>query len=203
VGPDGAGGFVVVWSSNGSSGTDTDSTSVQGQRYDSAGTAVGGEFQVNTYTTGLALTSAVSPDGAGGFVVVWENFIRLSEYTIDYMIVQGQRYDSAGTAVGGEFQVNTYTALGQVFSYGPAVSPDGAGGFVVVWSSAGSSGTDTSGNSVQGQRFSGAIPSTTTSTTLPPPIPTISGSVHLLLTALLAVAMLVLGLAWRLNWRAG
>ena len=30
---DGSGGFVVVWDSNGSSGTDTSYLSVQGQRY--------------------------------------------------------------------------------------------------------------------------------------------------------------------------
>ena len=36
------GGFVVVWESLGSPGTDASSYSIQGRRYDSAGTAQGG-----------------------------------------------------------------------------------------------------------------------------------------------------------------
>jgi large repetitive protein len=46
------GDFVVVWRSGGSTGTDTDRGSIQGQRYDYAGVPQRGEFQVNTYTTG-------------------------------------------------------------------------------------------------------------------------------------------------------
>jgi hypothetical protein len=144
VGPDGAGGFVVVWESTGSSGTDTSDRSVQGQRYTSAGTAVGTEFQVNTYTTSDQRFPAVGPDGAGGFVVVWQSGAIRGED------VRGQRYTSAGTAVGAEFQVNTYTTSTQ---YVPAVGSDGAGGFVVVWGSFGSSGTDTSFTSIEGQRY--------------------------------------------------
>ena len=45
--------FVVVWTSRGSSGTDTDGNSVQGQRYSNinGGGPLGSQFQVNTYTT--------------------------------------------------------------------------------------------------------------------------------------------------------
>ena len=45
------GDFVVVWQSYGSSGGDTSYSSVQGQRYAAGGAALGGEFQVNAYTT--------------------------------------------------------------------------------------------------------------------------------------------------------
>ena len=47
------GNFVVVWTNAeaGGVGSDTDSGSIAGQRYDAAGVPVGGEFQVNTYTT--------------------------------------------------------------------------------------------------------------------------------------------------------
>ena len=45
------GDFIVVWRSFGSDGTDTDSGSIQGQAFNSAGAPLGGEFQVNTYTT--------------------------------------------------------------------------------------------------------------------------------------------------------
>jgi hypothetical protein len=51
---------------------------------------------------------------------------------------------------GAEFQVNTYTTTSQLR---PAVAISADGDFVVVWDSGGSSGSDTSGYSVQGQRF--------------------------------------------------
>jgi hypothetical protein len=46
--------------------------------------------------------------------------------------------------------VNTYTTA---FQRDASVSPLGDGGFIVVWESDGSSGSDTSGFSIQGQRF--------------------------------------------------
>src|SRR6187401_288468 len=52
VGSDGAGGFVVVWTSNGSADSDTDSSSIQARRFDSNGTPLGTGFQVNSYTLG-------------------------------------------------------------------------------------------------------------------------------------------------------
>jgi len=149
LGPDGAGGFVVVWESLGSSGSDSSGYSVAAQRYDSTGMPVGGEFQVNTYTTSDQSGPGVAPDGAGGFVVVWESRGSTGSDSF-YHSIQARRFASTGTPIGAEFQVNTYTTNIQA---GPAVAPDGAGGFVVVWSSAGGSGTDTSPQSIQGQRF--------------------------------------------------
>ena len=64
--------------------------------------------------------------------------------------IQGQRYAAGGAALGGQFQVNTYTTNDQRF---PAVALSADGDFVVVWESNGSSGGDTSGCSIQGQRF--------------------------------------------------
>ena len=51
VAADADGDFVVVWTSDGSFGTDTSYCSIQGQRYASDGSAQGAQFQVNTYTT--------------------------------------------------------------------------------------------------------------------------------------------------------
>ena len=47
--------FVVVWESYGSDGGAFETTSIRGQRFASDGTAQGGEFQVNTYTLGVAV----------------------------------------------------------------------------------------------------------------------------------------------------
>jgi hypothetical protein len=44
----------------------------------------------------------------------------------------GQRFDAAGVRQGSEFRINTYTTSAQ---FEPAVSADGNGNFVVVWTS--------------------------------------------------------------------
>src|SRR5262249_58409985 len=59
------GGFVVVWESGSSyyqTGQDGSSVGVFGQRLDASGAPVGGEFQVNTYTTDLQSAPAVSAE---------------------------------------------------------------------------------------------------------------------------------------------
>jgi hypothetical protein len=150
VAPDGIGGFVVVWRSAGSSGTDQSTFSIQGQRFDGVGLPVGGEFQVNSYTTGDQGQAAVAPIGSGNFVVVWRS--SEGDGTDPIGSVQGQRFDASGTPLGGQFQVNSYTSAGQDT---PVAAPVGtAGGFVVVWRSDGSQ-TDTSGHSIQAQLFDG------------------------------------------------
>jgi hypothetical protein len=143
-----AGGFVVVWQGSGSGGSDDDGTSVHAQRFDAAGAPVGGELQVNTYTTGAQEGAAIAADGAGGFVVVWTSDGGGSD--TDGASIRGRRFDANGMAVGSEFQANTYVTGAQ---YDAAIGGDGAGGFVVVWTSEDSAGTDTSGTSVQGRRF--------------------------------------------------
>ncbi len=142
------GEFVVVWESDGSSGTDS-FWSIQGQRYASDGTPAGGEFQVNTYTQNTQASPSVALGAAGDFVVVWTSFGSSGTDSASWS-VQGQRYAADGSLAGGEFQVNTYTFSGQ---YSAQVSADANGDFVVVWQSYGSSGTDSSRWSVQGQRY--------------------------------------------------
>ena len=74
----------------------------------SAAAALGGEFQVNTYTTSQQSNPAVARDADGDFVVVWGS-MGSSGTDTDYGSIHSQRYNSAGAAQGGEFQVNTYT----------------------------------------------------------------------------------------------
>jgi len=142
------GDFVVVWQSD----QDGDGYGVFGQRYTSAGAAVGAEFQVNTYTTGPQLFPAVAADADGDFVVIWESYSQDGSH----QGVFGRRYTSAGATVGAEFQVNTYTTGIQG---SPAVVADADGDFVVVWDSApysGPSGQDGSLDGVFGQRYTSA-----------------------------------------------
>jgi len=132
VGTDAVGNFVVVWTSGtptvfgGGNSQDGSGTGIFGQRYDNTGLPIGSEFQVNTQTTNNQSDPSVTADPMGNFVVVWQSDIR-SIYDND---IFGQRYDSAGTPQGSEFQVNTYTPTHQI---SPHVVADGAGNFVVVW----------------------------------------------------------------------
>jgi cysteine-rich repeat protein len=120
----GDGNFVVTWQSNFQDGW---SYGVFMQRYDATGAPLGGEVQVNTWTTSHQRYPAVAADAAGDFVIVWQ-----SQYSQDGddAGVFGQRYDSGGTPQGGEFLVNSTTMDGQYF---PRVAAAPAGDFVVAW----------------------------------------------------------------------
>ena len=149
VAADDQGSFVVVWTSRGSSGTDSDSYSVQAQRFGADGVPLGGEFQVNTLTTSYQVFPAVAGVGQGGFVVAWQS-LGSSGTDDSNTSIQARRYDASGAPLGVEFQVNTYTTSDQG---GVDVAADGEGSFVVAWGSDGSSGDDSSSSSVQAQRY--------------------------------------------------
>ncbi len=146
VAADGSGNLVVVWQSYGQDGW---GWGIFGQRLDSVGSPLGNEFRVNSYTTNAQSRAAVTADGPGNFLVVWQSIQDGSGYG-----VFGQRFDSTGSPVGSEFQVNSYTTSDQS---GPAVAADGSGNFVVVWTSGDfSSGQDGSMFGVFGQGFNSA-----------------------------------------------
>jgi len=133
-----AGDFVVVWTSLSSyythEGGDGSGSGILGQRYDSTGAPVGGEFQVNSYTTGYQSAPRIAGDGSGGFVVVW------SSQGISYgpsqdgsgTSVIARHFDASAVPLDDDFQVNTYTTGDQ---QRPAVAADPRGGFVVTWES--------------------------------------------------------------------
>ena len=148
VGVDADGNFVVVWASDGSSGTDSSSYSIQIQRYASDGSPLGIELQVNTYTTNAQAGPAVGVSADGDFIVAWQSLGSGTDSS-GYGVL-AQRYASDGSPLGDEFQVNTYTFSNQ---RSPSVGVDADGDFVVAWQSVGSSGTDTSSSSVLAQRF--------------------------------------------------
>ena len=143
------GDFIVVWDSLGSVGDDTLYTSLQGQRYAADGTPLGTQFQVNSYTTGDTTHPALAVAPDGDFVVVWQGTGSPGPDWWPWS-VQGRRYASDGTPQGTQFQINTYWWSSQ---NEPSVAVAANGDFVVVWDSFGSSGTDTSYSSIQGQRF--------------------------------------------------
>jgi hypothetical protein len=100
-----AGSFVVAWRAG---GTDGDGYGIAARRFTSAGTPVGVQFTVNTYTTGNQDFPAISGDSSGAFGVFWE-----SPGDGSGRGVFGQLYGSSGAPVGTEFRVNTITASEQ------------------------------------------------------------------------------------------
>ncbi|MEM6793299.1 MAG: DUF11 domain-containing protein [Acidobacteriota bacterium] len=149
VAMDASGDFAVVWTSSGSSGTDSSGQSIQGQRYAADGSTVAAQFQVNTYTSNSQIEASADLDPDGDLVVVWTSVGSSGTDSSSYSI-QGQRYAADGSAVANQFQINTFTSDEQT---SPSVALDQDGDFVVVWRSGASDGTDTSADSVQGQLF--------------------------------------------------
>jgi hypothetical protein len=140
---DASGNFVVVWTSyDPVGGQDGSFAAVFGQRFSSSGTRLGGEFQVNTYTTNNQVYPTVAMASSGDFVVVWESPQDGSTYG-----VFGQRFNASGSPLGAEFQVNTYTTSYQDVA---TVTADLQGNFVVVW---GSNNQDGSGGAIMARRF--------------------------------------------------
>ena len=139
--PDGS--AVVVWESAMQDGS---GNAVRAQRLGSDGAPLGGEVEVNTYTTDHQQEAAVACAASGDFVVVWES---RGEDGDDFGIV-GRRFDSAGAPRGSEFQVNTTTTDRQRWA---ATCSDGNGDFVVVWHSYDQDGD---GYGIFAQRFDAA-----------------------------------------------
>lgn len=108
------------------------------------GPPVGDEFQVNAYTSGSQLLPAAGIAADGSFVVAWGSGGSAGNDSSGYS-VQGRRFDTGGTPLGGDFQVNSYTSSDQLF---PSLAVAAKGDFVVAWSSRGSAG----GDSLQHQR---------------------------------------------------
>lgn len=147
-----SGEAFIAWRSVGSAGSDTSGSSVQGQRIDAAGQVVGGEFQINSDTAGEQVQPMVATTQDGQVLAVWTSAESAGDDTLGTSI-QGQRYDSVGVPSGGPFQVNGYTTGDQSR---PALAPTPDGGFVLVWESAGSPGSDDQFSSVQGRIFDSA-----------------------------------------------
>ena len=119
------GNFVVTWTSYGQG---SDGYDIYGQMFDSSGNRVDGEFRVSSNIDDWEQRSSLSGLSNGGFVVTWHSYY---DQDGDGYGIFGQIFDSSGSKVGDEFQVNTY---GINHQRSPAVSGL-ASGFVVTWQS--------------------------------------------------------------------
>jgi hypothetical protein len=124
---DGVGNFVITWASYGQSGT---GWGIYAQRYNALGLPQGGEFQVNTYTSGDKRYPRAAMNAAGNFVITWSSY---GQSRTGWGIY-AQRYNALGAPQGSEFQVNTYAGGDTMYS---TAAMDTAGGFVIAWRSYG------------------------------------------------------------------
>ena len=132
---------MVVWHS----GQDGSGLGVFGQRYDASAAPVGAEFQVNSYTTGNQYFPSLAVADDGSFVVAY-----FSPQDGDAIGVSARRFDAAGSPLGADFVVNTYTTGPQFF---PNVDSDDMGNFTVAWHSLNQDG---SSYGIFAQRFTAA-----------------------------------------------
>jgi hypothetical protein len=118
-------GFIVVWQSYVQDG---DAGGLFGRRLDPLGAAMGAEFQISAFTESAQRYPAIAIEPDGDFVVAWQS--RYQDRS--YYGVFARRFSSSGTALGSEFQVNSYTTYQQ---WNADVAVLDGGGFVIVWES--------------------------------------------------------------------
>ncbi len=122
------GGYVVAWTSGDGAGY-----GVFMRRYDADGNAMGGDTQVNTFTTGDQAYPRVAGLPDGDWVVTWQSTGQDGSGDGVYF----QRYNASG-AVGAETQVNVTTADSQA---DPAITGLDDDKFVITWTSNGQDGS--------------------------------------------------------------
>lgn len=138
VAMDADGDFAVVWQ-----GPDAGGYGVYGRRYNSSGTPLGGEFQVNQTSANDQLNPVVALTALGNLTVAWQSEAQDSGTTGIY----ARRYDSGGAALSNEFRVNTYAPGSQT---APTIASSASGVVTICWRSTGQDG-DSGG--VYGQRI--------------------------------------------------
>lgn len=137
--------FLVTWSSE--YGQDGDDSGIFARAYDER-TALGSDFQVNTYTPYDQASPSAAADASGEVVIVWNSVFQDGHS----WGVFGRRVSFDGSPIGSEFQVNTYTTSAQLAEGTQHVARADDGDFVVAWTSL--DGQDGDGSGVFAQRFS-------------------------------------------------
>ncbi|MBI3446095.1 MAG: cadherin-like domain-containing protein, partial [Magnetospirillum sp.] len=122
------GGYVVAWQSNGQDG---DTWGIYGQVYNANGTARGSEFRLSNYTAGEETDVSLAATNDGGFVATWEQWgSGGGGQDGSYGGVFARHFDSSGTALTGDTQVNVVTVMDQ---YDAKVTALSNGGYVVTY----------------------------------------------------------------------
>jgi len=134
VAPNNDGGFTVVWAQK-DLAVPTNSWDIWGRAFSASGSPEVADFRINAYLYGDQYGPKIAASPAGS-LVVWTSMAQDGSREGVF-----GRFLQAGSALGGgEMQVNTTTISSQKH---PAVAWNGAGNFLVVWTSfVGTSGFD-------------------------------------------------------------
>jgi hypothetical protein len=128
-----AGDFVISWTSLGQESpvnpnAPWNSAGIYAQRYNAVGAPQGGEFHVNTFTTGQQFKSRAAMAADGRFTVTWVSDGQDGSSFGSY----AQSFTAAGLPDGGEFRANTTTAGLQAY---PSLAYDANANLVIAWAS--------------------------------------------------------------------
>lgn len=118
------GRVVVLWSSFGQDGS---MQGIFGQRLAPNGDKLGGEFQVNQFSSYNQRNPALTAVDGGAFVAAWVSEQQSYENSVE---VFARRFDATGAALGDEFRLNSATNL----CANPVLAPGWNGGIVAAWS---------------------------------------------------------------------
>lgn len=131
-----SGNFIVTWESN-EGPVGQDQWTIHGQIFDSSGTAVGGELDLNQILVGIKETPKIVAHG-DGFIVAWENSGEDLVSPARYRICL---FDASGnpTNPGTDIQVNTHNS--NLAGAPPSISVLTDGRIVVAWESTDWTGT--------------------------------------------------------------
>ncbi|MBN2021737.1 MAG: trypsin-like serine protease [Pirellulales bacterium] len=148
------GDYVITWTTHNQNGTGNgpgdgfiDQNAIAARRFNADNTAVGPEFQVNTYTAENQQHSQVAMDADGDFMIAWESFQEPLAAATSFG-VYAQRFVATGKMadnyvgvngrLGAEIHVNTTTEGDQRM---PSVLLSHAGDAVIAWTGPGTNGT--------------------------------------------------------------
>lgn len=138
VGVIGDGSFVVAWEDP--NNRDGSGSSIQARWFDQSATPLGGDIQVNTYTTGDQIAPEVACAEPANAVILWQS----DGQDGSNWGIYGQPLKANGDPIGPELLFNTYTTSAQ---HAPVVARSDAGTFWAAWAS---TGQDGSGDGVYG-----------------------------------------------------
>ena len=139
--------YVVTWSDDNPAALDNSLSGVYARIYKADGTAVGNEFLINQNTDGDQYNSAIATSATGKFVVTWVSNFETGDPGNG---IRARVFNSDGSPLSAEFQVNSVTANNQLK---PSVAMADDGSFVAIWESQGQDGA-TFG--IYGQRYTSA-----------------------------------------------
>jgi hypothetical protein len=146
---DGGGNVFVVWE-----GVKSGAPDVFGQRLNSTGGLVGGEFQINTSESSMLnedLNPRVSVAANGLTVVSYQLFAAAGASGFN---VYARRYNASGAAQGNDFRVSQYTGGGYRRWSEPACDRDG--NFSICWHSLGQDDPITRDYGIMGRTYNAA-----------------------------------------------